>query len=191
MDKDYYGSSGVERKASAVEIKKAYRKLARKYHPDLNPGRQVRRSQIQGDPGSLLRPQRPQEEKPSTTNSASSAIASARRGQAGPPARGVSKGSISRTPGLPRSRIFSTISSAGRRRSARRGPTAPKRAAKTSIYTMKIGFEEPIDGLQTRIQLTRLARLRSCGGAAASTGSGPSPARLAAGAAGRSCNAAP
>ena len=37
IDKDYYKDLGVSKTADASEIKKTYRKLARKFHPDANP----------------------------------------------------------------------------------------------------------------------------------------------------------
>src|SRR4029453_13907996 len=36
--KDYYATLGVPKTASEKEVKQAFRKLARKYHPDVNPG---------------------------------------------------------------------------------------------------------------------------------------------------------
>lgn len=38
QQKDYYGTLGIKKTATADEIRKAFRKLARKYHPDVNPG---------------------------------------------------------------------------------------------------------------------------------------------------------
>ncbi len=38
QNKDYYGTLGVKKGATQDEIKKAFRKLARKHHPDVNPG---------------------------------------------------------------------------------------------------------------------------------------------------------
>src|SRR5258708_9231140 len=38
QNKDYYGLLGVKKTATAEDSRKAFRKLARKYHPDVNPG---------------------------------------------------------------------------------------------------------------------------------------------------------
>src|SRR5262252_3181717 len=38
QSKDYYAMLGVKKSASQEEVRKAFRKLARKYHPDVNPG---------------------------------------------------------------------------------------------------------------------------------------------------------
>ena len=38
MPKDYYDTLGVKKDATEKDIKQAYRRLARKYHPDVNPG---------------------------------------------------------------------------------------------------------------------------------------------------------
>ncbi|MYK25516.1 MAG: J domain-containing protein, partial [Dehalococcoidia bacterium] len=51
MAKSFYETLGVSRSASEKEIRSAYRKLARRYHPDVNPndkGAEERFKEIQG-----------------------------------------------------------------------------------------------------------------------------------------------
>jgi DnaJ-class molecular chaperone len=47
MADDYYKTLGVERNASQADIQKAYRALARKYHPDMNPDDKTAKSKFQ------------------------------------------------------------------------------------------------------------------------------------------------
>lgn len=153
-DKDYYRVLGVGRSASALEIKKAYRRLARKYHPDVNPG------------------DRTAEERFKEISEAYSVLGDPKKkslydrfGTAAEPPRGEPF-----TPGFEGfdfsgygsstfAEFFDSLFGGGTRR-----PQAGPERGEDLHYTMKIGFEEAVHGLQSRIQLTRNVMCQACHG---------------------------
>ncbi len=157
MGKDYYQTLGVERKASAAEIKKAYRKLARKYHPDLNPGdkaAEAKFKEIQEAYAVLSDPKR---------RSQYDEYGFVGAGAPGGGERTYSSGfegfdfSDSGTSSF--SDFFESLFGG-----ATRAPRVEPERGDDLHYAMKIGFEDAINGLQTRIQLTRLVPCGQCQG---------------------------
>jgi molecular chaperone DnaJ len=166
MDKDYYRILGVERNAAAAEIKRAYRKLARKYHPDLNPGdksAEAKFKEIQEAHSVLTDP------KKKSQYDQFGFVGDQPPPGAGP--RSYSSGfegfDFSDSGSSSFTDFFENLFGRGARPArdeAERGEDLH--------YTMKIGFAEAVNGLQTRIQLTRLVGCPACQGSGLSQTAG-------------------
>ncbi len=159
MDKDYYRILGVPRSAAAADIKRAYRKLARKFHPDLNPGdkaAEAKFKEIQEAYSVLSDPKKKSQydqlgyvgEQP-PPGAGARAYGS---GFEGFDFSGYGSSSFSD--------FFESIFGGG----SRPAQAVESERGEDLHYSMIIGFEDAINGLQTRIQLTRLVSCPQCQG---------------------------
>ena len=173
MSRDYYEVLGVGRSASLAEIKKVYRKLARKYHPDLNPGdksAEAKFKEIQEANAVLSDPKkRAQYDQFGFAGD---------RPPGGPSGPGAGTGfegfDFSDTGPASFRDFFDTIFGGATGGRTARAPEAAERGADL-LYTMKIGFEDAVRGVQTKIKLVRDASCASCSGLGTAHGSRPRP----------------
>ena len=147
--KDPYETLGVKKDASADDIRKAYRKLAKKYHPDLNPGNKAAEASFKdigaandllSDPEKRARFDRgeidaagdPRQERPTYRSYADAGFAGAGRYGGGEPEMGD---------------IFADLFAQAHQRSTR-----PMRGRDAS-YSLAVDFVDAITGAQQRLTL--------------------------------------
>jgi molecular chaperone DnaJ len=162
--KDYYEVLGLKRGAGVNEIKGAYRKLARKYHPDLNPGNKEAEEKFKeiNEAYSVLSDPKKKENYDKYGQAEGptgfGGFEGFRRG--GPePGWGFEEGGYDFGFGD----IFSELFGSRPRRA--RGPV-PQRGADL-LTEVEISFEEAYKGATRPIRLTRQAPCPTCGGSGA------------------------
>jgi molecular chaperone DnaJ len=151
--RDLYSVLGVSSKAGADEVKKAYRKLARKYHPDRNQGdkkSEERFKEIQEAYDTLSDPEKRKQYD-----------AGGRFSGFGP--RGFGGGGFTSDLGD----VFSTFF--GRRGGARQAPVGG-RDLETEV---QLSFEQAMEGVEVAVTVPKQATCATCGGSGAKPGSVP------------------
>jgi len=166
LAQDYYKTLGVDRNASDQEISKAYRKLAKKYHPDLNH-----------EPGA--------EEKYKEVNEAYEVLHDKQKraqydqfGSAGVNGQGGFGGAGQGAYGGQGFGGFSDFGDifndffGGASQQRQVDPTAPKRGQDLD-YTLTIDFMDAINGKKTQVSYTRSETCETCGGNGCEKGTHP------------------
>src|SRR5262245_27035325 len=152
---DLYVILGVKHGASDSEIKRAYRRLARRYHPDINPGDQtaeMRFRQILEAYETLIDP-----ERRNRYDLGVGPELSADRRTSG------FEGFDFSTRGADYSATFGDLMAEVLTERNARQPAMPERGADLHV-TLQLGFEEALRGAQRGIVVTRRATCRSCAG---------------------------
>src|SRR5438874_2970797 len=162
MAKTLYDSLGVSKRASADEIKKAYRKLVREYHPDKNPGDKAaedRFKEVQTAYDVLSDPdKRKQYDRFGSANG--------RGGGAGAP------GGVNVDFGdFDFGDLFGNLFGGGARQQGRSRPV-PERGADIEAH-VNLSFEDSLRGLETKIPVEVDTACRECGGTGAQPGTSP------------------
>jgi molecular chaperone DnaJ len=159
--RDYYEVLGVGRSATAEEIKKAYRQLARKYHPDHNKenGAEELFKEVS--------------EAYQVLSDADKRAMYDRFGHAG--LSGAAGGGFDPFGGFGTGDIFSTIFDAFVGQGMRGGAAGQRTAVRGSDlrYHLELGFEEAIFGVEREINFQRLEECSTCAGSGAEPGTDP------------------
>ena len=155
--RDYYEILGVSKDASKSEIKKAYRKLSKKYHPDINKeaGAADKFKEITEAYDVLMDDQK-------RAQYDQFGHADPNQGFGG----GGFSGDFGGFGGF--EDIFNTFFGGGRRRD----PNAPRKGADLQ-YTMTLTFEEAVFGKETEIQIPKEETCKTCNGSGAKPGTKP------------------
>jgi len=165
--KDYYHVLGVERKATLAEIKKAYRKKARKHHPDLNPGDKAAEQHFKEITEAYEVLKDPQKRKQYDTFGRVGPDAGAQRPGSG--FRGFDFNAGSGSFGDVFETIFGGMGGfSGRRRKAE--ASKPVRGEDLR-YSITLSFLDAINGIETPVQLTRRIPCENCKGSGTNPGS--------------------
>jgi molecular chaperone DnaJ len=165
--RDYYEVLGISRNASAREIKRAYRHLARKYHPDVNPGNKSAETAFKevNEAHEVLSDAKKRREYDRLGHAAfSGAGAGPGPGGAGSGGFDFSQFDLGSAEGL--GDLFSDLF--GGRRGGQAAESAPSRDVH---YTMDLDFEDAVRGRTTEIAVQKESACDACGGSGARPGS--------------------
>jgi molecular chaperone DnaJ len=173
--KDYYETLGVRRDASQEEIRKAYRRLARKYHPDLNPGDKAAEERFKAvqEAYDVLSDAKKRKMYDTYGFYSESGFPGAGQPGAGPQGFGFGGFDFSETFGGAQGGFGSSFSDlfsqffGGRREAQRR---APEKGTDLE-YSLQIDFWQAIKGTQVRLNISRLDLCQTCRGTGESGGS--------------------